>query len=55
MNDIYLFVIMGSCVIIYGLFIYRFRHYLLDRRNNGIILPTTNNVNNPIRDCKIPQ
>ncbi len=55
MNDIYLFVIMGSCVIIYGLFIYRFRDYLLDRRNNRTTLPTTNNVNNPIRDCKIPQ
>ena len=35
---------------IYGLFIYRYRHYLLDRRNE-MELPTVN----PIRHCKIPQ
>ena len=51
MSDAYLFVIMVSCVMIYGLFIYRYRYYLLSRRNNETELPTRN----PIRECKIPQ
>ena len=51
MSDVYLFVIMISCLMIYGLLIYRYRHYLLGRRNNETELP----IINPIRDCKIAQ